>query len=202
MSGLAQFVTWSGSGNNRTRHLDLMKIALEFTFPEQSSRLARNEAHVRLVCSIWYACCHLIYLAVIGILVAVVTNRWADPYSVPYPAALLVPVLSLIVLIWIKRSIEQSLHLMRIREIVFVFAHFRCATDMAPKIMRVFAAGLLEMEGGDGRLVGQGTPKPTTVDGSSGLRRVVDRPSRAEAQHHRDRREGYIPQLALEHGGR
>ena len=189
-------------GNNRTRHLDLMKIALEFTFPEQSSRLARNEAHVRLVCSIWYACCHLIYLAVIGILVAVVTNSVGRSVFSPLSGCLVGACF-----ISDRTNMDKTKH----RTIAasyensgnrFRICAFSVCDSMAPKIMRVFAAGLLEMEGGDGRLVGQGTPKPTTVDGSSGLRRVVDRPSRAEAQHHRDRREGHIPQLALEHGGR
>jgi hypothetical protein len=152
MAGLAQFVTWSEQDNGgKTRHLDMMKIALEFTCPEQYSRLAQNEAHVRLVCSIWYATCYSISFSLIGIPVAVLANGLAVPphsYCLAYPATLLVPVITLFGLVWLKAKIEESLHYIRIREIVYVFAHFRCAREMYPQIMDVLAAQLLEMEGG------------------------------------------------------
>jgi hypothetical protein len=149
--GLAKIVTWPQFQDNGTRPFDLMKIGLGFAFPEQCLQLTRIEAHVRLACSIWYASCHLICWAVIGIFVAVLANRLAEPYAVPYLAALLVPGFSLIVLIWLKGSIERTLHPMRIREIVFAVTHFRCARQIAPKIMDVLAAPLLDMESGQAR---------------------------------------------------
>jgi hypothetical protein len=154
MKGLTPFVTWSGSDDRRTRRLDIMKIVLEFTFPEQYARLARNEAHVRLVCSIWYATCYLICFSLIGIPIAVLANGLmmvpAHPYLLAYPASLLVPVATLLGLVWLKRKIEESVHSMRIREILYVFAHFRCAAAIEPKIIDVLAVPLLQMVDGVG----------------------------------------------------
>jgi hypothetical protein len=116
-----------------------MKIVLEFTFPEQYARVARNEAHVRLVSSLWYASCYLIFLSVFGLVASVAANLLPFVFVVPHSfICLLVLLMQLIALgglVRIKSSIEQSLHYMRIREIVFVFAEFHCASQIAPEII-------------------------------------------------------------------
>jgi hypothetical protein len=155
MCGLTRFVTWSGcEGGRRSRYLDLMKTTLEFTFPEQYARLARNEAHVRLVCSIWYATCYLICFSLIGIPIGVLANGLAaEPsgrYLLAYPAALLVPVVALLGLVWLKRNIEESVHAIRVREIVYVFAHLGCATTIKPRIEDVLEGLLVGMDGSSG----------------------------------------------------
>ena len=56
---LAEIIPWSGNKPEsyplRTKHfINILKVRLEFLFPYQYLRIQRNEAHVRLMSSMWY----------------------------------------------------------------------------------------------------------------------------------------------------
>jgi hypothetical protein len=170
MNNLAELVNWSGEDRSKeTKHLvNLMKMALEFTFPEQYARIARNEAHVRLVCSVWYASCFLILFSMIGLTVAVVVivvgySPWSA-YSSFYLAVLLMVLAAVMGLVRLKASVEQSLHYMRVREIVFVFAEFRYAAELAPEIRAVLPPEIRAVLA-QKQTISPGDPEPSPTAG-------------------------------------
>ncbi len=139
----ARLVSWSEQGGRQgTIHLiSLMKAALEFTFPEQYTRIAHNEAQVRMLCSIWYASCYLISLSVVGLIASVAANVLPVVGSGSgdslYIAVLLVQLAALWGLLKTKYSVEQSLHSVRIRELVFLFGQFGCGSKLVPELLDV-----------------------------------------------------------------
>ncbi len=67
----AELVLWDGNSTelqkNRSKaFVNIMKTRLHFHYPEHYGQIARNEAHVRLASSIWYASRTLTYVAAGG----------------------------------------------------------------------------------------------------------------------------------------
>ncbi|MBT8079522.1 MAG: hypothetical protein KJO31_13165 [Gammaproteobacteria bacterium] len=137
---LAGLIPWRGSDpgtyEKRTKHfINLMKVRLEFVFPRQYTRIQRNEAHIRLMASIWYATRGLISIAkYIAISIIVL-------YVFYYPSELRVAALSIaaasiattcILAIVSMRQVENFLHYQRIREIVFILEAAHFADKLAP----------------------------------------------------------------------
>ena len=130
MKHLANIIPWSGNDPKsyplRTKHfINILKVRLEFLFPYQYLRIQRNEAHVRLMSSMWYAAKSLIYASSIGvfigtisIVVSVIVSKSVWP--VPYFISILLPIIVLVLAIALKRRIESFLHYQRIREVVFI----------------------------------------------------------------------------------
>lgn len=130
MEHLAALIPWRGTDpktyRHRTKHfINALKIRLEFVFPYQYTRIQRNEAHVRLMSSLWYATNALLIIsitgAVIGLVlfvsVQIVNGSWW-PLTQIYSVAS--PLLVLILVLVVKSQIERFLHYQRIREIVFI----------------------------------------------------------------------------------
>lgn len=143
MTHLANIVPWKGSDPStypfRTKHfVNILKVRLEFLFPYQYLRIQRNEAHVRLMSSMWYASNSLKYVSVIGsiiglgsILLSMYVTESAWP--IPYFVCLVAPIFVLILSILIMRYIESFLHYQRIREIVFILEAAYFAKKMYPE---------------------------------------------------------------------
>ena len=130
MEHLAKIIPWEGRKPEtyplRSKHfINLLKVRLEFFFPHQYTRIQRNEAHVRLMSSMWYVYNSLIWISLISffifsIIVAIGIIRFDQPI---YSQALMVSITPLLILIFSflsKNSIESFLHYQRIREIIFI----------------------------------------------------------------------------------
>lgn len=142
MLHLAELIPWRGSDPTtyhlRTKHfLNILKIRLEFVFPNQYLRIQRNEAHVRLMSSMWYSAHALQFVAgcgaCIGFLVFGASVNGKDSfYPSPYFGAWLIPCFIIITASVLKRNIEAFLHYQRIREIVFILEAAYFAKSLYP----------------------------------------------------------------------
>ena len=131
LSHLAELIPWKGSDGKshrqRTKHfINILKIRLEFIYPERMSTITRNEAHVRLSSSMWYACFWTLFLSVGGLLlgfagvaVQALVNRdgW---WPIPAPMVMMVPGVVLLAAWTTMRAIEHALHYQREREVLFI----------------------------------------------------------------------------------
>lgn len=136
MPHLAEKITWKGNDpktyKNRTKHfINILKVHLEFLFPYQYTRIQRNEAHVRLMSSMWYCSKSIISLSTFGSFLGIISVIFVykitnSLYPMPYFSAIFWPIFSLFSAFIIKSKIEGFLHYQRIREIVFIMeaAHF------------------------------------------------------------------------------
>ncbi|MBA3031343.1 MAG: hypothetical protein FP816_21365 [Desulfobacteraceae bacterium] len=143
MKHLADIVPWEGNNpksySKRTKHfINVIKVRLEFLFPYQFLRIQRNEAHVRLMSSIWYASKSLISASIIGCIIGVlciVAHMYVSKSSwpIPYIGSLVLPVSVLALAVYSKRNIESFLHYQRIREVVFILEAAYFAKKIKPE---------------------------------------------------------------------
>jgi len=143
MDHLEDIVRWKGNNPStyelRTKHfINVIKVRLEFLFPLQYLRIQRNEAHVRLMSSIWYASNSLISASIIGSTVGVLCvvaymSISNSTWPIPYIGSVVLPVTVLALATYSKRSIEFFLHYQRIREIVFILEAAYFAKKVYPE---------------------------------------------------------------------
>ena len=142
---LADLVPWNGndpgSHPRRTKgFINILKIRLHFVFPDRTGTIARNEAHVRLMSSLWYASRALAWIGlfgmtVVGVLIAVdVAGGRAD--LVRSRVAMAIPSATVVILVlWMKTKIEGFLHYQRVREILYVLETAHLANQQDPSIL-------------------------------------------------------------------
>ncbi len=143
MKHLANIVQWKGndptSYSKRTKHfMNVIKVRLEFLFPYQYLRIQRNEAHVRLMSSMWYASKSLIAASIIGSIIGsiCVYTYWytsGTGWPTPYIGSLVLPVAVLALAIYFKKKVESFLHYQRIREVVFILEAAYVAKKLRPE---------------------------------------------------------------------
>lgn len=127
---LLGLVRWSKStteeSGRRSKHfINILKVRLEFLFPNRYGRIARNEAHIRLNSSAWYVSRSLMKIATLGIFlgvtaIVIVAASTGDVWPVQNLRPAVFPVLVLGAAAWSKRRIERVLHYQRVRETVFL----------------------------------------------------------------------------------
>lgn len=130
---LAEWVPWQGKKPETWKYrtkmfINQIKIRLQYLVPERCKDIVRNEAHVRLATSVWYSTRWIMGLCVLGIimlasaLVRIPTTGFDHLLS----SAICANVLILAFAIYLKRQIENFIHYLRVREIVYVLetAHF------------------------------------------------------------------------------
>lgn len=142
MSHLAEMVQWKGadptSYQKRTKHfMNVIKVRLEFLLPYQYIRLQRNEAHVRLMSSMWYASRSLIVVSIVGAMIGgacILMQAWLSGYvwPIPYIGSVVVPLAVLTLAVYFKEKVESFLHYQRIREIVFILEAAYVAKKLFP----------------------------------------------------------------------
>ena len=130
MYHLASLVPWRGNNPEtyplRTKHfINTIKVRLEFLFPYQYLRILRNEAHVRLMSSMWYASRSLQYLSAFGGLLGIVAIGLAAMGFIPVGIVdsayiCVLPIAIFLCAFAVKKYVECFLHYQRIREIVFI----------------------------------------------------------------------------------
>lgn len=124
---LLPLVPWDSEKNMNRRskkYIDILKIRIALNDGEFVNAIYRNEAHVRLSSSIWYAASALCWVAAIGLAIIVFAALRAGGYEMlfenQYYAPALAPGAVLGVAIYCRRMVVDSLHEMRMREIIFV----------------------------------------------------------------------------------
>ncbi|MFW6161217.1 MAG: hypothetical protein ACODAJ_00520 [Planctomycetota bacterium] len=127
MPTLARAVPWREDPQdrhplNRSKHyINRIKEWIRCELPSEYDTVARNESHVRMVASMWYATRTALWLfllyAFYGLLVAATGGQ-----SFWYVG---VPLLMIVVLGWIKVKIEVFIHYQRVCEIVTIM----CMTE-------------------------------------------------------------------------
>lgn len=126
---LAAMVEWdydTPDARSKT-FINSYKIYLQFNYPERCGTINKNEAHVRLTSSMWYASIALIRLAWIGTALIVLTFPLALHISHLKPDVgqlTIYPFLMNICLFYFanrtKKNSEKFLHYQRVREIFYV----------------------------------------------------------------------------------
>lgn len=130
LSHLAEHVPWHGSDGNidaRSKmFINILKIRLQFHYHKRCGEIVRNEAHVRMMSSMWFATKQLEWvLGVLLVLLVAVSRLRGESVLLPqFPAnaALLCCLLLLLFIAaqWLCGSILKFLHYQRVREIVYV----------------------------------------------------------------------------------
>ena len=125
---LAKWISWSRSDENSYKNrtkmvINILKIRLQFLLPERCKDIIRNEAHVRMATSVWYATIWLIVISVIAITMAAIATVLSFLFGFPSPTILGVLGFDIFIIFFaffIKLKIEKFLHYLRVREIVYV----------------------------------------------------------------------------------
>ncbi len=130
LSHLASLVPWDGTDAEtyarRSKHfINMLKIRLEFSFPERMGRLIRNEAHVRLSSSTWYVARSLQTAALVGLVLAAASNgllliQEGHVLAFPQLTILALPIIVVGVAEVVRRKVERVLYYQRVREVVFI----------------------------------------------------------------------------------
>lgn len=142
---LAEFVPWSGKcfdrerrknnpkyiskANRRSKHfINSIKLYIKNADGKIYFDILRNEAHIRLMSSVWHGALFLIFSSSVGLSAGIVANALRRSngtfLQVRYFEAILFPLLVLLSAIIVRRSIAGFFHYQRVREIVFVLEAF------------------------------------------------------------------------------
>jgi len=128
---LASIIKWKGSKPLTYRYrtkafINILKTRLEFVFPEQCGTLIKNEAHVRLMSSLWYMLFALQWASMLGSVIAIIAAArivhrhsetcWYERHFLP----LLISGLMIFVAFAARYIIEKFIHYQRCREIIYV----------------------------------------------------------------------------------
>lgn len=127
---LAALVDWNGEEPYQSKtFINRIKISLKFFFPVESRTLIRNEAHVRLASSGWYAAKTLIKICFVGFVLSVISMMIAgyrgsimtnSGYLAWLIGTMKWPAAMALIAVYCRVSIEKFIHYQRLREIVFV----------------------------------------------------------------------------------
>ena len=128
---LAKWVPWRGAdpetwGRRTKMFMNILKIRLQFLVPERCKEIIRNEAHVRMASSVWYAAGFLRFCASAGLVVVLFPVALKRLQFASVLEVLCVDVVVLLFAWFIKRKIQEFIHYQRVRETVYVLeiAHF------------------------------------------------------------------------------
>lgn len=142
---LAGYISWEPTGKEEMKKrskvfINRLKMRLEILYPSHYTRIARNEAHIRLASSSWFACCFIIKMSIIGISLCVILTFVFLIYN-PQIRTLanlyagIFPVATIFAAVWMKDHIERSFHYMRIREVVYVLGMFDFLAQLDPRLL-------------------------------------------------------------------
>jgi hypothetical protein len=121
---LSSLIYWNENNKFHARSkyfVNVLKINIDFLLPIQYRIIQKNESHVRLASSAWYAANYAMCFAWVGLLLSLTTEiilvlKWHLFYS----SFLLTPVSMIVLALIAQDAIERSLHYQRCREIFYV----------------------------------------------------------------------------------
>jgi len=151
---LGQRVPWSGHDEDSCfrrskQFINILKVRLQWDMPAGYREITRNEAHVRLMSSLWNAAETLVVLVLVCgvVLIAAAAARHA---RVSQSQALALGVWDVTLLgaaWWIMRKIRKFLHYMRVREIVYVLETAHWAAEYGNDVFKGFRVVHVESVG-------------------------------------------------------
>jgi hypothetical protein len=122
-------------GRRSKMFMNIIKIRLHAYFPSASQQIVRNEGHVRLATSVWYASKTLVYLSVFLTLIIVPVSWGCILYKMT--STLFAPCIA-ILLLWLfcigmLFHLRKCIHYMRVREVVYVLENAHLADQLTGK---------------------------------------------------------------------
>lgn len=127
LNHLIPLVPWcprkEGTAGYRTKmFINILKIRLLSMLPDMSRDIIRNEAHVRLATSVWYASSALLYLAmlVLAILAAIAVVFVRSDLGSTLFVANIFAILLLLFCFAMRHHLRKCIHYMRVREVIYV----------------------------------------------------------------------------------
>ncbi len=141
LTHLAELIPWCPNDKNTDQYrtkmfINVIKIRLLAFYQNISKEVIRNEAHVRLATSVWYATATLTYLAVF----VIVMLCFFDP--VKNISTIFLPLSSAVLLLIFCLSMNYHLlnciHYMRVREVIYVLESARIANTLTPDSYNLF----------------------------------------------------------------
>jgi hypothetical protein len=139
---LARLVRWRGStdGGRTKMFINILKVRLQFSCPENCADIVRNEAHVRLMSSVWYAASTLVWVAGMAVIpgfagVMVCYARGVRSLWVYFIGLVLACGSVALGADVVQRAILRFLHYQRVREIVYVLEAVWFASKRFPHIL-------------------------------------------------------------------
>jgi len=156
LTHLARLVPWRGKDptthNRRTKmFLNVLKVRLQFTVPERCKEIVRNEAHVRMSTSVWYAAGWVMLCAIAGLVMLAFSVKLATINHKlmlqPFTTIVKVGFLNVLVLVLAKLiqwQIERFLHYQRVREVVYVLETAYFARESRPDLHLADLCGMDE----------------------------------------------------------
>lgn len=148
LNHLAALIPWRGRAGpvpkQRTKmFINMLKIRLQFLIPDRCKEIVRNEAHVRLATSVWYATRWVMFavcalLALVGLTLSIATFALgaAIRYDLLFSGALGCGLTVFLFSWFIQRRIERFIHYLRVREIVYVLETAHFANQMGYDVFR------------------------------------------------------------------
>lgn len=130
---LAEWIPWRGKNSMTWKYrtkmfINQIKIRLQFLVPEHCKDIVRNEAHVRLATSVWYATRWIRGVSGLGVVILAIAFFISNSirFDFFFSVAICADVLTFMLCFFLKRQIENFIHYLRVREIVYVLetAHF------------------------------------------------------------------------------
>jgi len=103
-------------------YINILKVRVLSRYPHMSRDIIRNEAHVRLATSVWYACTSLLYLAVLVLLVLLVAGVFCVGLDMKSPLFVSTAVCLLLgfFCVAMRYHLRKCIHYMRVREVIYV----------------------------------------------------------------------------------
>ncbi|MGB7547575.1 MAG: hypothetical protein WBM14_07495 [Terracidiphilus sp.] len=122
---LAERVPWHGEDDKidpRSKmFINILKVRLQFSNQKQCGEIIRNEAHIRMMSSVWYAALQLEQVYVVLLFLLLILSPFNQTAKTPgFKTILILLVVLLVAARWLRRSIIKFLHYQRVREIVYV----------------------------------------------------------------------------------
>jgi hypothetical protein len=142
---LANIIPWRGDKglDHRTKmFLNILKVRLQLAAPDKCGEIVRNEAHVRMMSSVWYAARAVFGVCWLSALVVLTAVVWQSGKlrGGPYPIDVLLygalASFAAISAVWLQRHVESCFHYQRVREVVYVLeTAFGVARSGHPEIL-------------------------------------------------------------------
>ena len=147
---LAEMVPWDwskpGQHGFRTKmFINVLKMQLQQLAPDKCAEVVRNEAHIRMMSSLWYAASGLWRLSLVSAIAVLFPVAMAivmyllearNPFMLlPETCGVLVLAgISFVFAAWLQSRIRRFFHYQRVREIVYVLETFHIATERHPEL--------------------------------------------------------------------
>lgn len=124
---LAAWIPWKGKDPDTWKYrtkmfVNLLKIRLQFLVPGKCKDIVRNEAHVRMATSVWYATRWVMAACVIALVLILVACLRSMFHEINHTllGVFAFDLLVLFIAAIMKLKIEKFLHYLRVREVVYV----------------------------------------------------------------------------------